>query len=483
MKTLQRRKKCDASPLHMGAARSGFWAKAHRGWDSRAVTIHLCWIIAFAPSCSPSAFAQQRTDPGPSSNVSAIAAPAVPTPDKGAIPAAAPAPVGQLVSEALQHNPQILAARRGWQAAELVPTQVATLPSPELLLQQLNVGNPRPFAGFTTSNFAYTGFGISQDLPYPGKLRLKGERARREAAAVGANYEAERRKVVAQLKSTYFRLAYVEQSLRTTAHDRQIMEQIEKIASARYGVGKGNQQDVLKAQFEATRLIQQQQADRGEEQQLEAQIKEILGRPPDAPDITPQPLTLTTLPYSSDELLNRVRAANPGVAAEKALVQSQSLQVELARKDFYPDFSIQYMWQQTGPQFPNYYMLTFGVRLPIYRRRKQRPELAEAVENLNRSRHEYEARVQQTYFLVRDQYVAAHTDEQLLKTYREGLIPQAAATFNAGLAAYGSGLEDFQTLLSSFQDVLNLDIEYWRTLAAHESALARLEELTGMPLR
>jgi hypothetical protein len=66
--------------------------------------------------------------------------------------------------------------------------------------------------------------------------------------------------------------------------------------------------------------------------------------------------------------------------------------------------------------------------------------------------------------------------------YREGLIPQAAGTFKAGLAAYEANRQDFETLLTSFLDVLRLDEEYWHTLLDHETAVARLEQLTGVTL-
>jgi len=62
-----------------------------------------------------------------------------------------------------------------------VPTQVSTLPDPQFTLQHLSVGSPRPFAGFTNSDFAYIGLGVTQDIPYPGKLKLRGEIAKREA--------------------------------------------------------------------------------------------------------------------------------------------------------------------------------------------------------------------------------------------------------------------------------------------------------------
>ena len=97
-------------------------------------------------------------------------------------------PLAEVLLEAEQNNPQIQAARQGWKAAKQVPSQVSTLPDPQFNLQQVNVGSPRPFAGYTNSDFAYVGFGVSQDFPYPGKLRLKGRdrktRCGRFAAAV-----------------------------------------------------------------------------------------------------------------------------------------------------------------------------------------------------------------------------------------------------------------------------------------------------------
>jgi len=164
------------------------------------------------------------------------------------------------------------------------------------------------------------------------------------------------------------------------------------------------------------------------------------------------------------------------------MVRRQGLQLELARKDFYPDFSLQYMWQHTAEQFRDYYMLSFGVRIPIHRGRKQRPEVAQAAEELNRSRREYEGQIQQSFFDVRDQFLQAETAARILRMYREGLIPQAAGTFKAGLAAYEANRQDFETLLTSFLDVLRLDEEYWRTLLDHETAVARLEQLTGVTL-
>jgi cobalt-zinc-cadmium efflux system outer membrane protein len=391
--------------------------------------------------------------------------------------------LSELIAEAEQHNPQVLAAQHAWRAASLVPSQASTLPDPQFTVQQFSVGSPRPFAGFTNSDFAYIGIGISQDLPYPGKLKLRGEVAKQDAAAEREHSEAVRRSVVDQLKVAYFKLAYEFQELTILERDGKLLEQVANIAEAHYRVGQGNQQDVLKAQLERTKLLRDTAMHHQEHYSLQAQLRLLLNRSSLSPDIVPEPLTESPLSYNVEDLLSLVRSGNPEVRGQEERVRKQSLQLELAHKDFYPDFNVQYMWQRTDPaKFRAYYMLSFSARIPSYRSRKQRPELEQATEEVNRSRREYEAQVQQSFFDIRDQYLQAETAAQVLRMYREGLIPQAVGTFRAGLAAYESNRQDFQTLLTSFLDVLKLDEEYWHTLLDHETALARLEVLTGTDL-
>ena len=393
-------------------------------------------------------------------------------------------PLAQLLQEAEQDNPQIQAARQGWKAAQQVPTQVSTLPDPQFQVQQFSVGSPRPFAGYTNSNFAYIGLGFSQDFPYPGKLRLKGEIAKRDADVSQQQYESVRRSVVAGVKEAYFQLAYLSKTLGILESDGQLLQQVEKAADARYRSGMGNQQDLLRAQLEQTKLLREITMHHLEVAKLQAQLKQLLNRSQSSPNIEPTDLSETPLPYSYDELLAATKAQNPQIAGAERMVDRQKLQVDLAHKDFYPDFNLQYMWQRTDPtQFRAYYMVTFGVRVPIYRSRKQRPELAQAEAELSRSRSEVEVQSQQVAAQLRSAYDTAQKTADLLKIYNDGLIPQAQAGFQAGIAAYQNNRQDFQSALSSFLDVLHLDEEYWQDLAERETALARLEEFTGLSLR
>src|ERR1700676_1993884 len=210
-------------------------------------------------------------------------------------------PLRDLLNEAEQNNPQIAAARQGWEAAKQIPSQVSTLPDPQFTVQQVNVGSPRPFAGYTNSDFAYFGLGVSQDFPYPGKLRLRGETAKRDADVVQQQYESVRRSVLAGIKAVYFQLSYLSKTLGILESDGQLLGQVEKAADARYRSGMGNQHDLLQAQLERTKLLREITMHHLEVAKSQAQIKQLLNRPQSSPDIETADLVETPLPYAFEE--------------------------------------------------------------------------------------------------------------------------------------------------------------------------------------
>lgn len=401
----------------------------------------------------------------------------------GAASTSEPAKLSDLLTEAERNNPQILAARHGWEAAKQVPRQVSSLPDPQAMIQQFSVGSPRPFAGYTNSDFAYVGLGFSQDLPFPGKLHLQGEIAEKEAEVEQQRYESVRREVLSEIKQAYFQLAYLTEKAGLLDSDRDLLRQVEESAEARYRSGSGNQQEVLQAQLEETKLLREITENQLETEKTQAVIKQLLNRSQSTPDIQTEKLSETAPAYTFDELLRAAQANNPEIAGRQKLVEREKLQVDLAKKDFKPDFNVQYLWQRTDPtQYRAYYMFTFGMRLPIHRARLH-AEVSEAQANENRAQSDYEAESQNIASELRQQFVTAQKTTELVKIYRDGLIPQARAELQAGFAAYQSNRLDFQALLNSFLDVLKLEVEYWRTLAEHETALAQIEQTTGLSVR
>jgi outer membrane protein TolC len=391
-----------------------------------------------------------------------------------------PAPLAVLVEEAKRNDPAIRAAEQTAKAATFVAPQMSALPDPQFTMQQFSVGSPRPFAGYTNSDFAYIGIGASQQLPYPGKLKLRGAVADRDADTAKAHIEVVLQDEIENLKTTYFHLAYLEQTLGTLQRNAALLEQVEQQTEAHYSSGQGNQQDVLKAQLERTKILREISMHHQLVGQDQAELKRILRRPQDSPDILAEPVAATFLSYTASELLDKVREQNPNINEHSAMVQRNQIAVELAQKEFRPDFGVSYMYENTDRKFRDYYELSFNVNFP--RRKPRQAALAQAQVNVERAQTDLDTQLQTALAEVQKQYVMVKASEEQLLIYRDGLIPQAQATIQAGLAAYQSNREDFETLFSSFMDVLSLNLEYQQTILDHETALAHIERLTGVTL-
>lgn len=392
----------------------------------------------------------------------------------------APTPLAILVEEAERTNPEMAAAEHGWRAATYEVRQASALPDTEFQVQQFAVGSPRPFAGYSSSDFAYLGVGAAQEFPFPGKRGLRGQVAGREAEAQHEQAQSVRRAVVEQLKTAYFRLAYLQEERTILERDDGVLADVEKVVESRYSVGQGNQQDVLKAQLQHTRILQRLAQNTRASGELQAELRRLLNRPPETPEIVAEPLAARPLPYTLAQLLEAAHRQNPEVRAQEQMLRKAATQVELAGKESRPDFSLGYMWQHNADNFRDYYMLTFGLRLP--NRRRTAALQAEAVQKREQARQQLTAEVSRRLAQVQSDYVAAEASAEQLRIFREGLIPQAEATFRSGMAAYEAGREDFETLFASFLDLLNLEIEYQQQLVEHETALARLEAQTGVTL-
>jgi outer membrane protein, heavy metal efflux system len=396
-------------------------------------------------------------------------------------PAGSPVALEQLIREVEQRNPDIAAAQQGYQAATHVAGQVSAFPDTQVMVQHFGVGSPRPFAGYSNSEFAYIGLGASQEIPYPGKRGLRAQVANQEAETRRFQADSARRGVVDQLKAAYFHLAYLQETLGILERNDEVLRDVQKITESRYSVGQGNQQEVLKAQLQHTKILQEITMHHREVGQMQAQLKQLLNRAQESPDIQTLPLALRPIPYTASQLMDLAKQQNPDIQAQQQMVKQSDSQVELSQREFRPDFNVQYMWQHTNGDTRDYYMATFGINLP--NRGRRRAELAQAEAIREQAKLMLEAEQQRRLAEVQDQFVVAQTSAEQLKIYQEGLIPQSEATLRSAQAAYQSGKQDFETLLNSFLDVLGLEIEYQRELADHETALARLEALTGVDVR
>jgi cobalt-zinc-cadmium efflux system outer membrane protein len=157
-----------------------------------------------------------------------------------------------LIQEVLARNPELAAARKQWEAATNRIAQARSLDDPILSVQLWNV--PQPFKATQADN---TIFGFSQNLPFPGKLALKGDVASRSADMTEQAIRAKERELIARLKQAYYDLFLAQKTIQIHHEQVELLRQFVEIANAKFRAGKGSQADVLKAQVELS-LLQQQ---------------------------------------------------------------------------------------------------------------------------------------------------------------------------------------------------------------------------------
>jgi cobalt-zinc-cadmium efflux system outer membrane protein len=384
-----------------------------------------------------------------------------------------------LVSEALQRNPGVQSALRQVEALRHRVPQAETLPDPTVSVGW--AGNITPFSvqnGDPSSNRAIT---ASQSLPYPGKLKLRGEIADREAEAARWDYEAARRKLVADVKSAYYDYFAAAKAVEITQKNKDLLQKLSSIAEARYRVGKGIQQDVLRSQVEISLLRQRLTVFEQQQGTAQVRLNTLLFRDPEAPLPPPASFEPAKIGHSLDELYTLAREQDTGLQREQRMIERNQYAVNLAQKDYRPDFNVGYMYQQR-PDMPDMHGFTVTANIPIFYRTKQREAVREQTEQLASSQRSKENRQTELSFAVKQQYLLAKSSEQLLKLYSQAIVPQSSLALESSMASYQVGAVDFLTILTNFTVVLDYEVSYYRELANYQMALANLEPLVGVEL-
>ena len=390
-------------------------------------------------------------------------------------------PVGleDLVSEALQKNPGIQGALRQVEALRHRVPQVKSLPDPTVSVGW--AGNIAPFSvqnADPSSNRAIT---ASQGIPYPGKLKLRGEIADREAEAAWWDYEAARRKLVSDVKSAYYDYFAASKAVEITQKNKDLLQKLSSIAEARYRVGKGVQQDVLRSQVEISLLLQRLTVFEQQKSTAQVRLNTLLFRDPEAQLPPPASFEPVRIAHSLDELYTLAREQDTGLQREQRMVERNQYALNLAHKDYLPDFSVGYMYQQR-PELPDMHGFTVTANIPIYYRTKQREAVKEQTGQLASSQRSKENRQTELFFAVKQQYLLAKSSEQLLKLYSQVIVPQSSLALESSMASYQVGTVDFLTILTNFTVVLDYEVSYYRELANYQMALANLEPLVGVEL-
>jgi cobalt-zinc-cadmium efflux system outer membrane protein len=386
-----------------------------------------------------------------------------------------------LAREALENNREILAAQKRYEAARQRPGIESSLPDPTVSLGYTSNGYPWPGAGLGTAVTSNLGVMVSQEMPFPGKLKLRGEIASKEADAEFQQYLSVRLNVVARLKSAYHELHHAYISMEVIRRNQALLREFIRVAEARYSVGRAAQQDVFRAQTQYSILEAQLLRAQEEKEAKEAEILSLLNRPPGGPlerppDTTPGPLKSTL-----EELYAHARTEAPALRREQKLVERSELAANLARKGYDPDYTISGGYFNQGGM-PPMYEFRVDFKLPAYFWRKQRAEVAGQVSSLREARHNYEAAGQLLNDRIKEDYVTAQTASRLMDLYAKSVTPEARLALESSMASYETGALDALSVLTNLMTVVDYELNYHEEMMRFYLAVDRLEEMTGLEL-
>jgi outer membrane protein TolC len=386
-----------------------------------------------------------------------------------------------LVAEALRNNPDILASQKRYEAARQRPTQESSLPDPTISLGYTSVGNPLPGAGLGSQVLSNIGVAYSQELPYPGKLKLRGEIASKEAESAFREYEAAQLGVISRLKQAYFRLQYAYATSDLLIRNRDLLNKLVSMTEERYSVGKAAQQDVFKAQTQVsileTRLVKLEQ----DRLSSEAEINSVLNRRPGTPVGRPENVRPKEQMPTLEELYAATAQNSPMLSRDRKMIERSELSLNSARKEYYPDVTLSGGYFNQGGM-PPMYQFQASFKVPMYYWRKQRAGVNEQVSMLYQARRTYEATDQSLHFRLKDDYTMAQASLKLMKLYTQTIVPQSNLALESSLATYETGAVDFLSVLTNFTTVLDYEMNYYDEALNYELALSRLEEMTGQQL-
>lgn len=384
---------------------------------------------------------------------------------------------------AVRDNPNLAQLGARSEAMAALPSQVGSLPDPVISFNALNL--PSDTFDLGQENMTQLQGGISQAFPFPGKLALREQAARHEAAAAALDVGEARRQLLRDVRQQWWNLFYLDRALEIIAANQTLLRQFIRIASTKYEVGEGLQQDVLLAQLELSKMLENELALSGARHNASARLNALLDRPGNHPVQLPR-LADERLPKLKPEeaLYRAAERYRALLAARRRQIQAAESRLALAKRDYYPDFNVGAYYggreeRPDGQERADFLSLRLSMSVPLFAADKQ----SQAENQRSHELIQQKFALQDQWNKTRSQISEAYSDFQRAKQqallFKTGIIPQAKQTEASMLAGYRVNKVDFLNLVRSQITLFNYETQYWKTLAEAHQALARLAAFVG----
>jgi len=396
-------------------------------------------------------------------------------------PLSAEAGLDDYIRIALRDNPGIRKAIRQVQVLGYRVPQVTSLDDP-----MISVVPPTGDMTQTAGGMMDASVGVSQKIPFPGKLTAKGRIAEQSVRMALDSLADARITTVAQVEKAYYSYYLADVSIQINKQSEALLRQIRDVAAARYRSGISTQQDVLRAEVELYNLTNELITLEQQRATAQALLNSLMNRRVDAALPPPRPFELAAVQWKLPEAAARAVESNPRLARVQDQIKRDMAAIRLARLDYFPDLTAGFVYTFISPtgispvaNGSDVWNLAFGLNLPIWWQRLRARVLEGNAQALT-SVEEYNELRNLIFFQLQDTLVKVDTQYRHAVLYRDLIVPRAWQTVDVSTSGYRAGSIDFTTLIDNWRKWLDFSLSYHRALAEVEQHFADLQQLIGV---
>ena len=384
-----------------------------------------------------------------------------------------------VIDETLKNNPNIQVFLNRWEASQEAIARATSLDDPMVNFHTWNVESPvRVTPDWDRAERRGV---VSQKVPFPGKLRLRGKIAEGDSNIAKKDWEQQVLEMLARVKGAYYQLRHLYYVIDINEEVKDLLGRFAAVAETRYKVGRAPQRDVLAAQVEIARIIRDLEVLERDKKALETRINTILNRDPEAPLGRPEDFSIYPLSLDLVELEEVAMKQRPELQKFDFARKRDKSTLDLAKKDLYfpdPEFEVMYMQTDT---MADMWSSKIAFNVP-WLWGKNRARVREARQTLQAAEAEYLAVKNAVLFEVKDTWTKTINARSTTTIYSDSVIPLAEQSLKSALVEYETEKIDFLTLLDSERTLLSARIQYHMAAVEFEAGLAELERAVGMSL-
>ena len=391
-----------------------------------------------------------------------------------------------LIDSALTRNTGLKVLEHRLAAFEARVPQAGALEDPMLRLDLMNV--PTSHLDFDSTPMSGKQLTVSQRIPLPGLLNAREQAAEYAAGAAREVLSDREGAIVNLVKQGYYALAFLDRAIEVTGKNRALFQDLIRIAQTKYVVGRGLQQDVLKAHVSLSALKDRLIRLKTERRLAQIRLNRVLNRPLRTTVDTPDEVRPESLDLSLEEIRRHAMAHRPLLKEIDQTISRWTAAEQAARRAGRPHLTFLLGYRQRAPvgsdpvEGSDFLSFGVGLNLPIFNGRKRDSQVAEARAQVRMGQAQKEDASREILFRVEEIYLEIEQHWREAELFRTAILPQAQQSLESAMTGYQVDKVDFLTLLNNQVSLFNFEIEYYRHVIQREKKLAELEAVVGKRL-